>query len=100
MLTGARFKGEEAVQYGIGHILAEDAADMATKCSEVLEQIALCAPTANAVTKSIVFETTRRPRPDALDFASRGFASCMLSDEGREGVSAFVEKRKPKWAVE
>ena len=28
MLTGARFKGEEAVQYGIGHILAEDAADI------------------------------------------------------------------------
>ena len=72
----------------------------ATKCSEVLQQIALCAPTANAVTKGIVFETTRRPRPDALDFASRGFAACMLSAEGREGVSAFVEKRKPKWAID
>jgi isohexenylglutaconyl-CoA hydratase len=100
MLTGARFKGEEAVQYGIGHILAEDAADMETQCAKVLEQIALCAPGANAVTKSIVFEATRRPRPDALDFASRGFAACMLSDEGREGVAAFVEKRKPKWANE
>jgi len=98
MLTGARFKGEEAVQYGIGHILAEDADDLEARCAEVLQQIAFCAPGANAVTKSIVFETTRRPRPDALDFASRGFASCMLSDEGREGVSAFVEKRKPSWA--
>ena len=100
MLTGARFKGEEAVHYGIGHILAEDSADMEARCAQVLEQIALCAPTANAVTKSIVFETTRRPRPEALDFASRGFASCMLSDEGREGVAAFVEKRKPSWATE
>jgi isohexenylglutaconyl-CoA hydratase len=100
MLTGARFKGEEAVQYGIGHILADDSADMEAKCAAVLEQIALCAPGANAVTKGIVFETTRRPRGEALDYASRGFASCMLSDEGREGVSAFVEKRKPKWATE
>ena len=98
MLTGARFLGEEAVQYGIGHILAEDAADLEAKLAQVLEQIALCAPGANAVTKSIVFETTRRPRPEALDFASRGFADCMLSDEGREGVAAFVEKRKPRWA--
>jgi isohexenylglutaconyl-CoA hydratase len=98
MLTGARFKGEAAVQYGIGHILAEDTADMEARCAEVLDQIALCAPGANAVTKGIVFETTRRPRPEALDFASRGFASCMLSDEGREGVTAFVEKRKPNWA--
>tara|TARA_R110001599_G_scaffold353884_2_gene602405 strand:+ start:96492 stop:97301 length:810 start_codon:yes stop_codon:yes gene_type:complete len=100
MLTGARFKGQEAVQYGIGHILAEDTADMEAKCAGVLQQIALCAPGANAVTKSIVFETTRRPRAEALDFASRGFASCMLSDEGREGVAAFVEKRKPSWAAE
>lgn len=100
MLTGARFKGEEAVRCGIGHILAEDAADMEAKCAEVLAQIALCAPGANAVTKSIIFEATRQPRPQALDFASRGFASCMLGDEGREGVAAFVEKRKPKWAAE
>ena len=100
MLTGARFKGEEAVQYSIGHVLAEDAADMDAKCAEVLAQIALCAPGANAVTKSILFEATRRPRGEALDFAARGFASCMLSDEGREGVAAFVEKRKPKWADE
>ncbi len=98
MLTGARFQGEEAVRYGIGHILAEDSADLEAHCARVLEQIALCAPGANAVTKSIVFETMRRPRPEALDFAARGFAQCMLSDEGREGVSAFVEKRKPRWA--
>ena len=100
MLTGARFKGEEAVQYGIAHLLAKDAADMEAKCAEVLAQIALCAPGANAVTKSIVFETTRLPRADALDFASRGFADCMLSEEGREGVAAFVEKRKPQWATQ
>jgi isohexenylglutaconyl-CoA hydratase len=100
MLTGARFQGEEAVHYGIGHILAEDTADMEARCAEVLAQIALCAPGANAVTKHIVFETTRRPRPEALDFAAAGFARCMLSDEGREGVAAFVEKRKPGWATE
>jgi isohexenylglutaconyl-CoA hydratase len=98
MLTGARFKGEEAVQYGIGHILAKDAEDLDVKCAQVLEQIALCAPGANAVTKGIVFEATRRPRAEALDVAARGFAACMLSDEGREGVTAFLEKRKPNWA--
>jgi isohexenylglutaconyl-CoA hydratase len=98
MLTGARFKGEQAVQYGIGHILADDAQDMETKCDQVLEQISLCAPGANAVTKSIIFEALRKPRPEALDFAAKGFAHCMLSDEGREGVAAFIEKRKPAWA--
>jgi isohexenylglutaconyl-CoA hydratase len=66
----------------------------------VLEQISMCAPGANAVTKGIVFESTRKPRAEALDFASHGFASCMLSEEGAEGVAAFVEKRKPSWATE
>lgn len=100
MLTGARFKGEEAVRLGIGHMVAEDAADMERMCDEVLGQIANCAPGANAITKSIVFETTRRPRSEALDFAADGFAACMLSAEGKEGVTAFIEKRKPSWAKE
>ncbi|MCB1676679.1 MAG: enoyl-CoA hydratase/isomerase family protein [Halioglobus sp.] len=100
MLTGARFEGEQAVQYGIGHLLAEDAADMEVKCAEVLAQIALCAPGANAVTKGIIFATTRQPRAAALDFAARGFANCMLGEEGREGVAAFVEKRQPAWATQ
>jgi isohexenylglutaconyl-CoA hydratase len=72
MLTGARFKGEEAVALGIAH-------------------------GANAVTKGILFESLRRPRAEALDFASRGFAQCMLSPEGLEGVAAFVEKRPASW---
>lgn len=98
MLTGARFKGEEALRYGIGHLLAEDTAEMERLCQEVLEQIALCAPRANAETKAIMFKALRAPRNEALDFASRGFARCMLSEEGREGVTAFIEKRKPSWA--
>ena len=33
----------------------------------------------------------------ALDFASVEFAKCMLSDEGKEGISAFIEKRAASW---
>lgn len=99
MLTGARFKGEEAVRLGIGHFLADGAENLETLCKDVLAQIANCAPGANAVTKAIVFEATRRPRAAALDFAADGFARCILSEEGREGVAAFIEKRKARWAV-
>ena len=100
MLTGARFSGTEAVALGIAHAVAETIKELAAQCQTVLGQVAACAPGANAVTKSILFETLRRPRPEALDFASQGFAHCMLSDEGREGVAAFVEKRKPYWAAD
>ena len=99
MLTGARFKGAEAVRVGIGHFLADGADDLERQCDTVLAQIANCAPGANAVTKAIVFKALREPRPDALDFAADGFARCMLSDEGQEGVAAFIEKRKARWVI-
>ena len=98
MLTGARFKGEEAVSLGIAHILAEDSADLEAKCAEVLKQISYCAPGACAITKSILFESARLSRSEALDFAAEGFATCLMSEEGREGIGAFIEKRAPSWA--
>ncbi len=98
MLTGAKFKGEEAVNLGLAHILADDSEDLERKCADVLAQIAFCAPGASAVTKTIIFESTRRPTESALDFAAEGFARCLLSDEGREGIGAFVEKRAPSWS--
>lgn len=97
MLTGARFNGEEAVRIGIAQGVAANTEDLDVQCRAILKQINACAPGANAVTKSILFETLRRPRTEALDFASRGFAQCMLSEEGLEGVAAFVEKRKASW---
>lgn len=98
MLTGARFDGEQAVHYGVAHRVAEDVAELESICADVVAQIAQCAPGANATTKAIVFESIRKPRSEALDFAASGFADCMLSEEGREGVAAFVEKRPAKWA--
>jgi isohexenylglutaconyl-CoA hydratase len=100
MLTGAKFKGQEAVTLGIAHYVAKDTEALEAKCRAILQQINACAPSANAVTKGILFEGLRQPRPAALDFAAHGFAQCMLSSEGREGVAAFVEKRKAYWNEE
>ncbi len=98
MLTGARFDGTEAVRVGIGHFVVPDNDAMTATCEAVLADIRQCAPGANAVTKGIVFTATRQPRDVALDFAAEGFADCMLGDEGREGITAFIERRKPYWA--
>jgi isohexenylglutaconyl-CoA hydratase len=35
--------------------------------------------------------------PELLDAAAASFAAAVRSPEGREGTSAFVEKRKPAW---
>lgn len=100
MLTGARFNGTDAVGYGVAHYVVENAEALEAQCQHVLEQILLCAPNANAMTKSILFEALRRPREEALNFAAAGFTVCILSEEGREGIAAFIEKRPPKWSTD
>ena len=57
-----------------------------------------CAPEANAVTKDIVLGTRNMERKELVKFAAEGFAKQMISDEGKEGIASFIEKRKPKWS--
>ena len=99
MLTGAKFKGAEAVQLGIAHQLATNVADMEQQCEALLKDIALCAPNANRVTKSLLFTSLTTPKPEIFDVAAKAFAQCISSDEGREGISAFIEKRAANWNV-
>ena len=89
--------GDEAVNFGIAHLVVADSEELEEACNEILSDISVCAPDANAVTKNILFESLRRPRSEVLDYAAAGFAKCMLSPEGNEGVAAFIQKRKPYW---
>lgn len=98
MLTAARFDGEEAGRLGLADHVVEDAAGLERVEAEVMRQVLRCAPGANAMTKEILLATRHLDRPAMLDFAARGFASCMLGEEGREGIAAFLEKRRPRWA--
>ncbi len=98
MLTAARFTGAEAGDLGLADFVAKDVADMERIEGDIRKQVMKCAPGANAVTKEIVLAAPKLERDAMLDMAAKGFATCMLGDEGKEGVAAFLEKRKPNWA--
>ncbi len=98
MVTASRFDGEEAHRLGLADFVVDDAAGLDQIEADMKKQVRRCAPGANAVTKAIVLATRHLNREEQLDFAAKGFAECMLSDEGREGVASFIEKRKPIWA--
>jgi len=98
MLTGARFGGAEAQALGIADHLAEDAAGLDAFEAGIRASVQRCAPGANAVTKRILLSAPHLSRAGMLDAAADGFAGCLLGGEGREGVRAFLEKRKPVWA--
>lgn len=99
MLTGARFKGKDAGELGIAHVVVSDCKELEEKSNEILSDIRACSPSANAVTKKILFESLRRPRSEVLDYAAESFAKSMLSPEGVEGIKAFIEKRDPYWVA-
>jgi len=98
MLTAARFNGSEAARLGLADFVVANADGLASIEADIRKQVRRCAPVANAITKRIVHATSYLDGEEMIDFAAEGFADCMLGDEGREGISAFIEKRKPRWA--
>jgi isohexenylglutaconyl-CoA hydratase len=97
MLTAARFTGEEAAALGLADFVADDAAGLADIERSIRKGVMRCAPGANAATKEIVLASRHLDREAMLDTAAAGFAKCMLSEEGLEGIAAFFEKRRARW---
>ncbi len=96
-LTGARFDGKHAFEIGLVHFLVNDTEELEETLKKVLKGITRCAPRANAATKKILMATTHRPIEQVLDDGSKAFAAQLRGEEGREGVEAFLEKRKATW---
>ena len=98
MLTAARFTGKEAFEMGLADFLAKNPDDLRVIENEIKKGVMKCAPGANAITKEIVLATRHLSREEMIQFAAKGFAESMLTDEGMEGIASFIEKRKPKWS--
>ena len=99
MLTAARFTGVEAQHLGLADAVVDDSDGLARFEAELQARVRRCAPGANAAAKEILLAMQTLQGEAWRQFAAGRFASCMTGPEGREGMQAFVEKRKPSWAV-
>lgn len=99
MLTAARFGAEEAQRIGLADHRVADGPGLDAVEAEVKKAVKRCAPGANAITKDILLATDRFTGAEMHAYAAQGFARCMLSEEGREGIASFLERRKPVWAL-
>lgn len=93
-LTGERFGAQEAYRIGLVHRLAEDL-DQAV--DEVVESLLQGSPEAQAASKRLVAEIWDLPEEQQLPAAARFIAEARASEDGREGLTAFLEKRSPRW---
>jgi methylglutaconyl-CoA hydratase len=97
LLTGDTFDAARAVAIGLINT-AVPAELLDDEVRRFTDMLALGAPNALAATKEML--RARRPESMSADLAQmlelsgRHFGS----DEGREGMAAFLEKRRPSWA--
>ena len=96
-LTAERFTAAEARRLGLAHeVVAAEALDQTVQ--GLLKALIAASPNAVAAAKVLVRDITGQPLTDALvaDTVAR-IADIRASEQGREGVRSFLEKRKPSW---
>jgi len=99
-LTGEPFSAADACRLGLVHKVVPP-----TGLDEVVEDVisALLAggPHSQSRAKRLIAEVAGRPVDDALEvLTARSIAEARASPEGREGIEAFLNKRRPAWRHE
>ncbi|MFQ6070415.1 MAG: enoyl-CoA hydratase/isomerase family protein [Candidatus Aminicenantales bacterium] len=95
-LTGKRITAEKAFEIGlvnrvVPHEKLEDEVD------EIVKQLLSSGPEAMASCKELIFNVLRMDLEEAKEYTARVIANLRVSEEGQEGMSSFLEKRKPRW---
>ena len=97
-LTAERFDASKAEQIGLLHEVCEDGAALEGWAEHFASEITACAPTAVAAGKELIKAVEKRERDDSLlQDTARRLSAQRDSAEGREGIGAFLNKRKPSW---
>ncbi|MGD9535936.1 MAG: enoyl-CoA hydratase/isomerase family protein [Alphaproteobacteria bacterium] len=96
-LTAERIEADEAERIGLVHDVVPDEA-LQVRGDALVKQLLKGGPEALAEVKSLIGAVRGRPIDDSLAAeTSRRIARVRASAEAREGMSAFLEKRKPAW---
>lgn len=99
-LTGERFSAASAQVYGLIHHIAPTE-KLQVACDQVLASLRQGSPFAQALTKQLLGDVAGRDIDEGLQqLTAEYIAHARASEDGREGVRAFLEKRQPVWHKE
>ena len=100
-LTAERFDAAEACRIGLVHEVVPDERGLDEGVAKVVAALLRNGPRAMAAAKSLVAQVAGQPITAALiDGTAHAIARQRASAEGKEGVDAFLSKRRPNWIHE
>jgi len=95
-LTGDFVDAEEAHRIGLVDVLVEEGEHLA-RAIELAGRMARWSPVSLRLAKDAIRAAFEMPLADGLLYEQERFLDAFASEDGREGVLAFVEKRKPEF---
>jgi enoyl-CoA hydratase/3-hydroxyacyl-CoA dehydrogenase len=90
-MSGERIDAATALEWGLVEFLVDD---LDEGIARYVEPLARQSPHAIRQIKQLM-HTTRDDRDDELEV--QAFVACLQSEDGQEGVAAFLEKREARW---
>jgi enoyl-CoA hydratase len=93
-LTGETFGAQEAARIGL---VTEAAQDVDEPLARITDALRSCSPQGLAETKPLTTAAVRAAFDEHADALQRLSARLFASEEAREGMAAFREKRPPRW---
>jgi len=99
-LTGERLGSARALRIGLVSEVVPDAAALAARVDALLGEVRSAGPEAARNAKAVIRAQRGLPRGEALAITVKEAARQRVSAEGQEGLSAFLEKRRPSWRGE
>jgi methylglutaconyl-CoA hydratase len=97
-LSGERFDAARALQLGLVHEVVESEA-LDASLEQCIDALLNSGPNAQTAAKELIQHVHGRAIDESLiEETARRIAEVRASEEAREGLSAFLEKRKPDWS--
>lgn len=96
LLTGDMIDAQEAYRIGLVNKVVPEGQAL-TAAEEIAARILKRGPLATMLVKDSVVVGKDLPLDAAMEYAHKNLVLCFASEDAREGLSAFLEKRPPKW---
>jgi methylglutaconyl-CoA hydratase len=99
MFTGKRISADEALSLGLVDFTVPSIG-LEEKLNSITSDILNSSPSGVTEVKRLIRELkTTTSLDEIIDITSSSIAKLKISEEAREGISSFLEKRKPSWIL-